>query len=167
MSEELPDSTRSGGFGVIRGVEAEDGTAWRFQRRHLVAMQVSPSMSDSIALVRFPDGEIRAAYYFGSVDAVIPLLVPLEEAPALLEGGMETLVEQLEDMPESAPDTEPVEVWALGCTFDGLASKSLSLLVDGSDPYGLERSETGNPDAPPAKQIRDVTPDWVRADWRT
>jgi hypothetical protein len=81
-----------------------------------------------MCLVRFPDGELMAAYFFGGPEVVVPLLFPLDSADEVFAGGMEPLMERLEaddDRPEPF-DTEPVQIWsAYGATFwwEGRASK--------------------------------------------
>ena len=53
-------------------------------------------MSDSLGLVRFPDGELRVAYFFGGPGLMLPFLFPLEEADAVWEAGMEPLMGRLD-----------------------------------------------------------------------
>jgi hypothetical protein len=107
-------------------------------------------MSDSIALVRFPDGEIRCAYYFGSAPAVVPLLFPSDSAGSLLDAGMGPLIEQLSELgqPAEAGDLEPVQIWSShGSTewWHGSASRATSYLGDGSDPYGTTSAMEATP----------------------
>jgi hypothetical protein len=73
-------------------------------------------MSDALALVRFPNGESRSALYFGSTDMVVPALFPLDQAGEVLEGGMEFVLERLQEVEaelsdDEAGEGEPVEIW--------------------------------------------------------
>lgn len=52
-------------------------------------------MSDSLGLVRFPDGELRVAYFFGGPGLMVPLLFPIEEAGTVWDNGMEPLMERM------------------------------------------------------------------------
>lgn len=128
-------------------------------------------MSDAIALIRFPDGDLRAAYYFGGASVVVPFLVPVDEGGALLERGLESLLADVEDhgpAAEEPADVEDVQVWTSyggGQWWIGRASRSAALLVDGEDPEGMAQ-EMGQPGAPPAREVRRETPDWVPAAWR-
>jgi len=124
-----------------------------------------------MALVRFPDGELRAAYFFGGPEVVVPLLFPLEEAPAVWERGLEPLLAQLSEVDLEGPeptDTEPVEIWAdHGTTFwwEGHASRSAAFLLDGVDPRGTA-ADLDDPAAAQPRTVHDGVPDWVPGDWR-
>lgn len=132
-------------------------------------------MSDAIALVRFLDGDVKCAYYFGSVDAVLPLLFPLEQADALLEGGMEPLLDQLYSVEQSLQaaeavpdDLEPVQIWSSygdRAWWEGTASRRVGYIWDGVDPYGI-RAEMGDPDGPPSREVHSDDPDWLPPEWR-
>ena len=103
-------------------------------------------MSDSLALVRFPDGELRVAYYFGSIDMVVPPLYDLSEADAVLAAGFEAVIERLQELEEKGSpdpgDVEDVQVWSdygAGAHWRGRASRGSGMLVEGSIPTGWER----------------------------
>ncbi len=105
-------------------------------------------MSDALCLVRFPDGELRVAYFFGGPGLTVPFLFPLDEAAAVWADGMEPLMERmasLDDAPTPA-DVEDVEIWAdYGDPFwwEGRASRTAGLLVSGIDPHGITEDEPG------------------------
>ena len=128
-------------------------------------------MSDALALVRFPDGELRAAYYFGGADAVVPILFDLDEIAAVFEAGIDPLLDTLSaDEPGTGEpgDAEQVQIWAdYGHTFwwEGRASRSAARIVDGIDPHGTS-AMMGDPDAEAPRQVNDGAPDWVPATWR-
>lgn len=125
-----------------------------------------------MCLVRFPDGELMAAYFFGGPEVVVPLLFPLDSAEEVFAGGMEPLMERLDaddgDRPEPF-DTEPVQIWsAYGATFwwEGRASKSAAVIVEGVDPRGVA-AEMGDPTGEEPREVHDGAPDWVPEEWRS
>lgn len=96
-------------------------------------------MSDAVAEVRFADGDVLVAYYFGTVDRVVPLLFPAEVADQLLDDGMDPLIEQLESYPSEEPDdVEPVTVSVpfLDLEWESSASKTASVLWGATSPDG-------------------------------
>lgn len=126
-------------------------------------------MSDSLGLVRFPDGELRVAYFFGGPGLMVPFLFPVEEADAVWEDGMEPLMERMASV-EGDPtptDLEDVQVWAdYGDTFwwEGTASRSAGLLVSGIDPHGISK-DSGDAAGEDPRPIHNGRPDWVPAEW--
>lgn len=120
-------------------------------------------MSDALGLVRFPDGELRVTYFFGGPGVMLPFLFPLEEADAVLDAGIEPLMERAAEVdgPATPADVEEVQVWAdYGDTFwwEGTASRSAGLLVSGIDPHGVGE-DMGDPDAEEPRPVHDGRPD--------
>lgn len=122
-------------------------------------------MSDAIALVRFPDGELRAALYFGSTDMVVPVLFDPGEARDIVEGGIDYVMPRLAEVEGSGDDPGPLEevaVWTsygAGAHWVGEASRSLGMLTAGIDPYG-----NASPDD--VREVTEVVPDWVPEGYR-
>src|SRR3954447_19788745 len=112
-------------------------------------------MTDSIALVRFGDGEIRCAYYSKTVPVVVPLLFPLDRAVALISGGVKPLMSALGTLSglDEPVDLEPVQIWTTlddsPIWWEAVASRSNSCLWSGSDPFGVAHAENTQRSAPP------------------
>jgi hypothetical protein len=126
-------------------------------------------MSDSLGLVRFPDGELRVAYYFGGPGLMVPFLFRLDEAAAVWGAGMEPLMARMDSLAgQSEPkDVEDVQIWAdYGDTYwwEGTASRSAGLLVSGIDPDGVTK-EMGDPRGEDPRPIYHGRPDWIPTDW--
>jgi hypothetical protein len=127
-------------------------------------------MSDSLALVRFRDGDLRAAYFADAVGVVVPLLFPLEERDEVLLRGVEDLMREVGSLDLDQPepeDTEWVEIWVGGSDpywWQGRASRSAGLIVEGIDPSTVESTPGGDTALP--REIHKGIPDWVPADWR-
>jgi hypothetical protein len=128
-------------------------------------------VTDSIALVRFGDGEIRCAYYSTTVPVVVPLLFPLDRAVAIISGGVKPLMTEVGRLTglEEPVDLEPVHIWTTSddapMWWEAVASRSHSCLWSGSDPYGVAHAENTTLPAPPRKVHRG-TPQWIPAEWR-
>jgi hypothetical protein len=139
--------------------------------RGLPALGDDEPVSNSLALVRFPDGEIRVAYFFGDPEMVLPFLFPLADATAVWEAGMDPLMARAEALDANGvepADAEDVQIWAdYGQTFwwKGRASRSTDTIVDGLDPRGMA-AEFGDPTGEPPRPVHDEVPDWVPSDWR-
>jgi hypothetical protein len=129
-------------------------------------------MSDALALVRFPDGALRVAYFLGDAGLVVPLLFPIEDAPNVWEAGAGPLLDQLashEEPPEPEPaETETVQIWTSYGTpswWEGQASHDGERLVAGIDPYGVADDFDEGPPSRPT-HVHEGTPSWVPDDWR-
>ena len=127
-------------------------------------------MSDGLGLVRFPDGDLRVAYFFGGPGLMVPFLFPLDEADAVFADGMGPLMARLADI-DATPtpdDVEDVEIWAdYADTFwwEGQASRSAGVLVSGLDPYGVVKEESGGADGEDPRPVHPGRPAWVPASW--
>jgi hypothetical protein len=128
-------------------------------------------MSDSLALVRFPDGDLRAAYFAEDVGVVVPLLFPVEQREDVLLRGVQDLMREVGSLDLDQPepdDAEWVEIWVGGPDarwWLGRASRSLGLLVEGIDPTTPESTPGGVMPLP--REVHKGVPDWVPADWRS
>lgn len=123
-------------------------------------------MSDSMVLVRFDDGDVRCAYFFGGIEAVVPVLFPLGQADEVFDGGMDAMMDILVEVePSEAPEvTERVELWCDGYPelwWEGRASRDPEFLWDGVTPFGVPGT-----DGEGAAELHDGTPDWIPDNWR-
>jgi hypothetical protein len=115
-------------------------------------------MSDSLALVRFPDGELRVAYFFGDPEIVLPPLFALDAAETLFAMGVDTVLAYMAEHDDGEPraDVEDVEIWAdYGASYwwSGLASRRAKVIVEGCEPMASDALHVG-------------VPEWVPVGWR-
>ncbi len=105
-------------------------------------------MSDGLALVRFADGEVRVAYFASDPGYVVPLLFAVEDAHRVMAAGPERIAE-LADLAASSPqptDAESVSIVILygeERSWDGSASRSAGLLIDGTGPEIIDADTMG------------------------
>lgn len=118
-------------------------------------------MSSAILLVRFPNGDIRFGFYFGTSDVALPKLITEPDGWYDLKGTPWPSSAELASL-EGVEDVEVYSDYGGGFSWPGRATRDW--LVEGHDPFDGDRDHDGTPQWAADELVR-WWPDWKPWEW--